>query len=203
MSTDSYRTFDPWRPAPVREGSRKQVVGTYYFNVDCVSFDSPGIGQFERYILQENNGDTVGVLAVTNEGRIPFVEQYRIPAHRWTLEIPAGHANVSTERAPQVAKRKLREEAGFEAENISQFCRFINTPSFSNQHTALFYATNLTPVSRESLGPESPRSRVHFYTLEEAYQLVVSGTIIDAKSVIAILQAHNGMIDIQGSTAHQ
>ena len=71
---------------------------THYFNVDHVSYESNQIGSFERYFVQENNGDTVAVLAVTDDGMIPLVEQYRIANHRWTLEIPAGHANNPSER---------------------------------------------------------------------------------------------------------
>ena len=96
--------------------------------MDRVAFSSAQVGQFERFILHENNGDTVGVLAVTADGKIPFVEQYRIPTHRWTLEIPAGHANAPSEQYLDVASRKLREEAGYEASKLTQFTRFINTP---------------------------------------------------------------------------
>ena len=148
MSNETYRRFDPWRTAPVKEEVRKQIVASHYFNVDHVAFNSSEVGHFERYLVQENGGDTVGVLAVTEDGQIPLVEQYRIPTHRWTLEIPAGHALSPDERPLDVTARKLREEAGFEAERFSQFSRFINTPSFSNQHTALFLATGLTPSDR-------------------------------------------------------
>ena len=110
MSNETYRQFDPWRPSPVKEISRRQIVETHYFNVDHVSYESNQIGSFERYFVQENNGDTVAVLAVTDDGMIPLVEQYRIANHRWTLEIPAGHANNPSERPTDVAKRKLAEE---------------------------------------------------------------------------------------------
>lgn len=193
----TYRRFDPWRPSPVQEVSRKQIVDSHYFTVDHVAFDSSEVGHFERYLVQENNGDTVAVLALTDDGRIPFVEQYRIPTHRWMLEIPAGHAMTPTERPLDVAMRKLREEAGFEARHMTQFARFINTPSFSNQHTALFYATGLSAVNRSQIGPESPRSGVRFYTPQEAYDMVVNGTIVDAKSVIAVLRVHAGLRDVE------
>lgn len=189
MSDKTYRQFDPWRPAPVREESRQQIISSHYFNVDKVVLDSTDIGHFDRYMIHENNGDTVGVLAITDDGRIPLVEQYRIPSHRWTLEIPAGHEISSDERPLEVAKRKLREEGGFEASKMTQFCRFVNTPSFSDQHTILFLATDLTPVERADFGPETPRSEVRFYTLDEAYDMVVNGTIIDSKSIIAIIRA--------------
>ena len=64
MSNETYRQFDPWRPSPVKEISRRQIVETHYFNVDHVSYESNQIGSFERYFVQENNGDTVAVLAV-------------------------------------------------------------------------------------------------------------------------------------------
>lgn len=149
MSNETYRQFDPWRPSPVKEISRRQIVETHYFNVDHVSYESNQIGSFERYFVQENNGDTVAVLAVTDDGMIPLVEQYRIANHRWTLEIPAGHANNPSERPTDVAKRKLAEEAGFDATKLTQFTRFMNTPSYSTQHTAIFFATGLTPASRQ------------------------------------------------------
>lgn len=75
MSNETYRQFDPWRPSPVKEISRRQIVETHYFNVDHVSYESNQIGSFERYFVQENNGDTVAVLAVTDDGMIPLVEQ--------------------------------------------------------------------------------------------------------------------------------
>ena len=184
MSNETYRRFDPWRTAPVKEEVRKQIVASHYFNVDHVAFNSSEVGHFERYLVQENGGDTVGVLAVTEDGQIPLVEQYRIPTHRWTLEIPAGHALSPDERPLDVAARKLREEAGFEAERFSQFSRFINTPSFSNQHTALFLATGLTPSDRSKLGPETPRAEVRLFSLDEAYDMVINGTIVDAKTII-------------------
>lgn len=79
MSNETYRRFDPWRTAPVKEEVRKQIVASHYFNVDHVAFNSSEVGHFERYLVQENGGDTVGVLAVTEDGQIPLVEQYRIP----------------------------------------------------------------------------------------------------------------------------
>lgn len=182
MDSDTYRPFDPWRPTPVKEESRKQIVETHYFNVDRVAFSSAQVGQFERFILHENNGDTVGVLAVTADGKIPFVEQYRIPTHRWTLEIPAGHANAPSEQYLDVASRKLREEVGYEASKLTQFTRFINTPSFSSQYTALYLATGLKEVDRSAIGPETPRSAVRLYTQQEAMEMVTNGTIVDAKT---------------------
>ncbi|MFK3575455.1 NUDIX hydrolase [Bifidobacterium thermacidophilum] len=204
MSETTFRKFDPWRPAPVKEESRQQIMQSHYFNVDQVSFDSSKVGHFERFIVEENNGDTVGIIGLTDDGRIPLVEQYRLPTHRWTLEIPAGHAMDSNERPHDVAVRKLREEAGYEAKELVQVVRFINTPSFSTQHTAVFFATGLTAVERGELGPETPRPDVRLVTPEEASDMILNGTIIDAKTIIAVmrLREHLAAEEAEHAGAH-
>ena len=191
----TYRPFDRWRSAPVKEEARKQVLSTHYFDIDLVSMEAENIGQFDRYVLRENDGDTVAVLAITDDGRIPLVEQFRIPNHSWTLELPAGHAVTKDERPLDVARRKLREEAGFEAQTFDQFLRFVNTPSFSTQHTAIYRATGLKPAERAMLGPESPVSNVRLVPIQDAYEMVLNGTIVDAKSVIAIQHEHILMLE--------
>lgn len=193
MSNETYRRFDPWRTAPVEEDSRTTVMTSHYFNVEHVAFSSAEAGHFERDILSEALGDTIGIVALTEERTIPLIEQYRIPTHRWTLEIPCGHAKDSHEQPKEVAARKLRDEVGYEAKTLTQFTRFINTPSFSTQHTVLFYARGLTPVQHGEVGPESPRFEIRHFTVEEAYRLVVNGTILDAKSVIAVLRLKAGL----------
>ncbi|KFI58592.1 NUDIX domain-containing protein [Bifidobacterium gallicum] len=182
-SKSTYRKFDPWRTAPVSEVSRETVVSGHYFNVDRVSYNSAPIGHFQRYLLQANNGESVGVIAVTEDGTIPLVEQYRLPVHRWTLEIPAGHSDNGVLSPLEVAKLKLKEEAGFEAEHYQQICRFVNSPSFSTQHTTLFLARGLTPAHADE---ERLLTSVRFATPQEALDMVESGTIIDAKSIIAV-----------------
>lgn len=203
MSNETYRRFDPWRTAPVKEETRKAIVSSHYFNVDHVAFSSSDIGEFERYLIQENGGDTVGVLAITDDGRIPLIEQYRIPTHRWTLEIPAGHATSPGDRPQEVAAHQLRDEAGYEATKFTQFSRFINTPSFSNQHTALFLATGLQPVKQDDANAQTPRTEVRLVTQDEAYAMVVNGTIVDAKTIIAILRLHCGPANLLEGLAQE
>ncbi|BDR54480.1 ADP-ribose pyrophosphatase [Bombiscardovia apis] len=199
MTQQIYRRFDPWRTAPVQEIDRKEVLASHYFSVDQVTYASAQNKQFTRTMLNESTGDTIAVLAMTDEGTIALIEQYRLPTHRWTLELPAGHPRDSSERPLEVAQRKLREEAGYEARSFTQFERFINTPSFSNQHTALFYAQDLTQVERGKLGPETPHHDVRLVSIDEAYDMVIAGTILDAKTVIAILRTKAGFGDLERS----
>ncbi|NEG55681.1 NUDIX domain-containing protein [Bifidobacterium platyrrhinorum] len=193
MTNETHRQFDPWRPSPLKEESREQILASHYFNVDRVKLESVQAGSIERTIVHVNNGDEVAVLAVTEDGRLPLVEQYRVPIHRWTLEIPGGHAKDPDERPLDVARRKLHEEGGYEAERFSQIARYIGAPGFSTMYTSLYYATGLTPAARTEIGPETPRSEVRLYTVDEAMRMVLNGTIIDAKSIIAIQRLYAGL----------
>ena len=167
MSKQTYRRFDPWRSTPIQEEARETIVGGHYFNIDRVSLTSPTVGHFERLILHKNNGDSVGVIGLTKDGRVPLIEQYRIPVHRWTLEIPAGHAVDKGERPIDVAHRKLAEEVGYKAGVMTQFCRFINTPSYSTQHTALYFAYDLEPIDEREQYANEARAQVRFLTPQE------------------------------------
>jgi ADP-ribose pyrophosphatase len=58
--------------------------------------------------------DYVSVLAITAEGRVPLVRQFRPALERMNIELPGGLAEP--DEAPAVtAARELREEAGFVA----------------------------------------------------------------------------------------
>ena len=70
----------------------------------------------------------------------------------------------------------------------------MNTPSYSTQHTAIFFATGLTPASRQEIGPETPRSDVRMVSVDDAYEMVVNGTIVDAKTMVAILRLKSGTL---------
>ena len=45
------------------------------------------------------------------------------------------------------------------------------------------------------LGPESPVSNVRLVPIQDAYEMVLNGTIVDAKSVIAIQHEHILMLE--------
>src|SRR3954468_22064076 len=64
----------------------------------------------------------VVIVAVTSEQNLLLVEQYRIPVHQRTIELPAGivgdEPGKSDESYVEAAKRELLEETGFTAKGI-------------------------------------------------------------------------------------
>ncbi|MBW3598896.1 MAG: NUDIX hydrolase, partial [Planctomycetes bacterium] len=73
-----------------------------------------------EYATRKDATGVVVVAALTDEGKVLLVEQYRIPIQRRTLELPAGLAGdepgAEQERLLEAAKRELLEETGYVAD---------------------------------------------------------------------------------------
>lgn len=64
------------------------------------------------------------ILALTDEGEVVFVEQYRAPVGKYVVEFPAGlisdRRSLKGESMAQAAKRELFEETGYSATRIAK-----------------------------------------------------------------------------------
>ncbi|HQP10428.1 MAG TPA: NUDIX hydrolase [Candidatus Omnitrophota bacterium] len=75
-----------------------------------------------EYFEHNSCSAIVIIVAMTKEGRVIFVEQYRPPVGKKVVEFPAGlvndHKNRRRESIFSAAKRELMEETGYRAEKI-------------------------------------------------------------------------------------
>lgn len=83
---------------------------------------SPGAAPETYHCVTQ--ADYVGILAITPEGTIPLVRQYRPAVEAFTWEFPAGTADTG-ETPEAAARRELREEAGLHADTIVHLGTFI------------------------------------------------------------------------------
>ena len=105
-------------------------------------------GRWEFAERAHGNGMAVIVIAVTPEDNILFVEQYRVPLGKRTIEMPAGlvgddHAHDTFESA---AYRELIEETGWEAARIEVLLTGPTSSGMSNERIAFVRATQLKRV---------------------------------------------------------
>ena len=140
--------------------------------------------QYKREIVV-HKGSAV-ILPVFDDGRIALVRQYRHAAGRFLLEIPAGTLNPGED--PQLgAARELEEEIGAKAERIEKISEFWVSPGFLTEKMHLYMATGLTDVGQKL--EEDEILTIERYSFPEAFDLIRSGEIQDAKTLIAILTA--------------
>jgi ADP-ribose pyrophosphatase len=78
----------------------------------------------------------VAVLALDADQRLLLVRQWRIPAQRAMLEIPAGTLDVHdgvTEDPDRAARRELEEETGSRASAWRRLASFWTAPGFATE----------------------------------------------------------------------
>lgn len=131
------------------------------------------------------------VLPQIKDGGIVFVRQYRHPAGRYLLEIPAGGIEKG-ETPQQCAKRELKEEAGYKARYWKKLLDFYPCPGYSTERLYLFLARGLEPVLKE-LEPDE-LIKTYIIHLNDALKLIKSGKIKDAKTIIGLMLLKEGDI---------
>lgn len=85
----------------------------------------------------------VAVIAITDEGKMIMVEQYRKAMERSLVEIPAGKLELGEEPL-RSAERELEEETGYGSAEMKHLISFYTSPGFADELVHVFVATGLT-----------------------------------------------------------
>ena len=125
------------------------------------------------------------VLPVRSDGKILMVKQYRNAVDRLTLEIPAGGKNGAEEPPYNCAMRELEEETGYKTDKLVPLIEIYTTFAFCNEKISIFVAENLIP-SLQHLD-EDEFIDVEAFSVEELTEMILNGTIMDGKTISAIL----------------
>jgi ADP-ribose pyrophosphatase len=168
-------------------GERTVYQGTL-LHVAQGTFEGPGGERFERDLVH-HPGAVVTVPVDERTGEVVFVRQYRAPLDSELLEVPAGRRDVPGEPPERTAARELVEETGLEAGRLDLIGHFFNSPGFSDEESWCFLARDLKEVADARHGIEEQHMTVERYRLAEVGELVRSGHITDAKTIVALFLA--------------
>lgn len=134
-----------------------------------------------------HNG-AVAVIPILSDGRVIMERQYRYAHNRVVLEIPAGKLDYAEEIPLEAAKRELREETGAVAGKITSLGKIAPSPALISEIIHLYLAEDITFGEREL--DEDEFLDVELIHIDRLYEMVMNGEIIDGKTQIAILKAH-------------
>lgn len=139
-------------------------------------------GTSYREIVEHNGGAVLA--AITPEGKMVMVRQFRKPAERVMLEVPAGKIDAG-EAAETAAVRELKEETGYTAGKVKHLTSFYPSVGYSEEVLHLYLCTDLT--AGETCFDENEAIDIDEMDVDTLYRMVMAGDIQDAKSAIAIL----------------
>jgi len=137
------------------------------------------------YFEMVRHPGSAAIVAVTDEGKLLLVNQYREAIGQYVLEIPAGKLEAG--EAPETcASRELEEETGHRARSIEKLCEFFVTPGYSDEKIRIFSALGLERT-KSNLEEDEVLSLVEV-DLADALTMIDDGRIEDAKTIAGILE---------------
>ena len=127
------------------------------------------------------------ILPLDDNGNIVFINQYRPPLKKWLLELPAGTLE-NNEPIEECARRELEEETGYSATTIIPLGQVTPLAGFCDEIQYLFVAKGLRQTARYQCDDDEVIEVLHL-SLAEVEQMIINGTITDAKSIACLSKA--------------
>ncbi|MFC1879085.1 NUDIX domain-containing protein [Chloroflexota bacterium] len=131
--------------------------------------------------------DAVGVLPFLDENNVVLVRQYRYvfgENHRW--EMPTGGAKPG-ETLEQAALRELREEVGYDADELQFINTYFTSKSIMREIAHLYIGRRLTRV--QAVPDETEFLEIGIFPFDQVLEMVLQTEIRDSMTVIAVLLA--------------
>jgi ADP-ribose pyrophosphatase len=163
---------------------RTEVYDNNWINVNEHQVINPSGGKGIYGVVHFKNR-AIGILPLDDDNNTWLVGQYRYPLNAYSWEIPEGGGQLGAD--PLIgAKQELLEETGLVAKEWIEIQRMHLSNSVSDEFAVIYIAKGLTMT--EAAPEETEQLAIKKLPFEEAYQMVMNGTITDSMSIAAILK---------------
>ncbi len=137
---------------------------------------------------------TVAIVAVNAHNELLLIRQFRVPTGQNLLEIPAGSFDDDGESPVNCAQRELAEETGYRAGKLTKLFAGYLLPGYCNEFMYFFLAQDLVyaPLTPD----EDECIEVIPVSFARAAELLKSGELNDAKTVLGIMLARNHLNNV-------
>ncbi len=173
-------TLKPWKTLSTRQVYQNNWISVREDQVELPNQKTSIYGVCEL-------GECVGVLPFVDDEHVMMVRQYRYVQqenHRWEMPTGGIHAGEIPEEA---AQRELAEEIGYRAGKLTWINTFYSSKSVCEETAYLYVGRALTPA--QAPPDETEFIEVAALPFAEVLQMVLSGEIRDAMTIIAVLFA--------------
>lgn len=146
-----------------------------------------GDGTQDREVVRHPGAVVILPILATPAGpQVVLIRNWRIALETWSLELPAGTMEPP-EPPLECAARELVEETGYQAATLTPLGRFHTSPGLSDELMHAYLAIDLMPVGQDLEDDE--RIQVSPTPLRACWELIGSGILMDAKSILTLMLA--------------
>lgn len=134
-----------------------------------------------REVVEHNGG--VAIVCQPQPDKVILIRQYRYSIDEDLIELPAGRIEKGEQPLP-AAQRELTEETGYLAHDWQELIRIYSAPGFCSELLYLYKASNVEIVGKSL--DEDEETEVLVLSLKDAWKLVCTGQVRDAKTVAGL-----------------
>jgi ADP-ribose pyrophosphatase len=128
--------------------------------------------------------DCIAVVVLDGQGNVILERQFRRPAGKVLLEIPAGGIEEG-EQPEDAVWRELQEEIGYLPGKVNRLGGFYSSPGYCTEYLYLYLAEELQPS--RLIADDTDEIEIVRVPLGEIKDRIERGEICDAKSVAGLL----------------
>lgn len=169
---------------------KEEIVYQDFLQIRKRDLEAPNGETFDRESLMRSEATAV---LVYNEdsNKLIFTSQYRDAISRKSLEIPAGLMEEFDTDPKDCAVREVLEETGYSVKklDIIPLMKILPAPGYTNEliHIYMAIVNNDNKVNEGGgVGSENEYIEVIEMDVNEAFEKMQNGTLMDAKSIIAL-----------------
>jgi ADP-ribose pyrophosphatase len=155
-----------------------------WWRVEEREFRGPDGIQRHWYTALRPNPNTVHTMAITPEGMVPLLHQWRVPLQAKVWELPAGIIDKEGESLAAAALRELVEETGWEADDVVELFSATVSSGLCNEIYNGFLALGLKQVGTGG-GLEGEQIEVRLVQFAELQEFLLgrqaAGELVDSK----------------------
>ena len=130
----------------------------------------------------------VTAVAITREGKILFVRQYRHALGEVCIELPGGCVDPSDPSNEKAIARELLEETGYDFDSFEYLGKISANPSTNSNLMHMYLAKGGIKVKEQALD-ENEELAVESYTIDEVRRMLNENKIVQAMHVTCLFYA--------------